>query len=287
MNKMITTSEKSDLEVIVDKKIKQLLAEDLLSNQKDVDEVYNWIHHYFNNEFFDSPPKPSEEPKLRLNDLSNSFASLNNQDIRTIGIDFPIKLSKGKNRPTLMVCAMDPLRYESESKNPSTEIGPWVPFSIINNPTKQKKYTERQNLLFFHTLLRDFDLYITDIYKVFYRKGNKRSNQLHDFTSLKIHNKILNKEIDIVNPIAILTLGNNARDALCNIKQLIPPMWNDEIYCTAGDRDIHYVMVPHISGAANGTKSPILRNEKYKAILGEKNEKYANIIISTLLKNID
>ncbi len=45
------------------------------------------------------------------------------------------------------------------------------------------------------------------------------------------------------------------------------------------------LMVPHISGAANGSKAPILNNPKYASVRGVNNGKYANIILKTLLPN--
>jgi hypothetical protein len=42
------------------------------------------------------------------------------------------------------------------------------------------------------------------------------------------------------------------------------------------------MMIPHISQAANGTKSPILNNSKYSDIIGSGNEKYARIVIQQI-----
>jgi hypothetical protein len=38
------------------------------------------------------------------------------------------------------------------------------------------------------------------------------------------------------------------------------------------------LMAPHISGAANGSKAPILNNPKYASVTGANNGKYANFI---------
>jgi hypothetical protein len=214
----------------------------------------------------------------------NDFSFLKELNVRSIGIDFPIKLSRGKNRPVLMVCAMDPLRTDNEQKLPEDKLTDWVPFSVIKNPAKEKKYSEKENLQFFNTLLKDFDLYLTDIYKLFYRDGTKISNKIKTYTDLSIHREILETEINCIKPTAILTLGNGARDAICELFKIYPPTWNTEIFKINPDNGCSLVMVPHISGAANGSKAPILNNVSYQDIPGNNNTKYANIILKELVK---
>lgn len=177
---------------------------------------------------------------------------------------------------------MDPLRNDTVDKKASNEIGFWVPFSIINNPAGQTKHSEKENLAFFHTLLDTYDLYVTDIFKLFYRQENRVSNTISEFRKLPVHCTILDAEIQIVNPSVILTLGNNARDAISEILSLPKPKWTDEIYKTKTKRGIEVVMVPHISGAANGSKAPILKNTAYADVSGKNNVKYAQIIVKTL-----
>jgi hypothetical protein len=80
-----------------------------------------------------------------------------------------------------------------------------------------------------------------------------------------------------------LYLGcNNARDAMCELLSLQTPQWANEIYTTKDQNGIDVVMVPHISGAANGAKAPILKNPAYEGISGKNNVKYAQIIIKSL-----
>ena len=271
----------SDFIVSIPDEIKILLQDYLIQPKVGIDAVYNWFYGYYTNQF--SGEEFHAEMCLFKNELDDRFSGIKEKNARTIGIDFPILLSKGKNRPVLMICAMDPLREDSSDSSKIDEISFWVPFSIINSmESKQNKPSDRSNLSFFHTLLETHDVYVTDIFKVFYREGQSISNTQKEFKQLSVHKDILEREIKIVNPQAILTLGNDARDALCQIMDLKPHAWSDEIHSTTSKENFKIIMVPHISGSARGSKAPILNNERYKAIEGIDNLKYARIILSAL-----
>jgi hypothetical protein len=262
--------------------IESLLSRDLLNSADSIERIYDWINKYFFMEFGLESDFSVPSITLDKSRLNSSFDIIKNNPVRTIGIDFPVLLSKWENRPVMMVCAMDPLRNDTVDKKDSNEIGYWVPFSIINNPARQTKHSEKENLAFFHTLLDTYDLYVTDIFKLFYRKENRISNTISEFISLPVHRTILDAEMQIIKPSVILTLGNNARDAMCELLSLPRPNWTDEIYKTKDQNGIEVVMVPHISGAANGSKAPILKNTAYADVSGKNNVKYAQIIVKTL-----
>jgi hypothetical protein len=261
-----------------------MLCNELISSKESISSIYSWINDYFSKEFGLLSDISAQAIPLRKDLLALSFDLIRKNPVRTIGIDFPVLLSKGENRPVMMICAMDPLRNDTAEKQPTDEIGYWVPFSVVNNPVGQTKYSETENLAFFHTLMDTYDLYVTDIFKLFYRKDNRVSNTIGDFRSLPVHRTILDAEIQIVKPSVILTLGNNARDAMCEILGLPRPKWTNKIYTTKDQIGIDVVMVPHISGAANGLKAPILKNPAYEGISGKNNVKYAQIIVNTLNK---
>jgi hypothetical protein len=277
--------QENQLRISIPNEIKELLKSKVINPSCGIDHIYQAYDAYFN-EQYDLPVERPEEFDYQLSkfDLVNDFSFLKELNVRSIGIDFPIKLSRGKNRPVLMVCAMDPLRTDNEQKLPEDKLTDWVPFSVIKNPAKEKKYSEKENLQFFNTLLKDFDLYLTDIYKLFYRDGTKISNKIKTYTDLSIHREILETEINCIKPTAILTLGNGARDAICELFKIYPPTWNTEIFKINPDNGCSLVMVPHISGAANGSKAPILNNVSYQDIPGNNNTKYANIILKELVK---
>lgn len=267
----------SDFNVSIPHDIKVLLEQHLIRPNVGIDAVYNWFLRYYKNQFVGN--EILSDFSLLKNELSEKFEAIKRKNIRTIGIDFPIVLSKGKNRPILMICAMDPLRKDSDDSSKLDEIEYWVPFSIINSmESKYNSSSDRINLSFFHTLLETYDIYVTDIYKIFYREGQNLSNNKKDFKQLPVHKEILENEIKIIKPHSILTLGNDARDAICQILNLNAPTWSDEVYTAKSKENANIIMVPHISGAARGTKAPILNNKIYADIVGTDNLKYARII---------
>lgn len=267
----------SDFNVSIPDDIKVLLEQHLIKPNLGIDAVYNWFFGYYKNQF--NGNEKLLDFSLYKNELSEKFEVIKKKETRTIGIDFPILLSKGKNRPILMVCAMDPLREDSDDISKIDEIDYWVPFSIINLiESKYNKSSDRSNLSFFHTLLETHDIYVTDIYKIFYREGQNISNNQKEFKQLSVHREIFKNEIKTVKPHHILTLGNYARDAICQILDLIPPSWSDDIYTCKNKENINIIMAPHISGSARGAKAPILNNKLYKNVEGSDNLKYARII---------
>jgi hypothetical protein len=60
------------------------------------------------------------------------------------------------------------------------------------------------------------------------------------------------------------------------------PKWTNIVYKTKSKHEIDLIMVPHISGSANGAKAPILKNQIYESVAGKNNMKYAQIIVKTL-----
>ena len=279
----MNNSNSSDISISIPDGIKEMLEEKLIQSSVGIEEIYGWIFDYFNYQF-----NGTEEPvafKIFVNELSSNFADVKLKQLRTIGIDFPILLSKGTKKPVAMVCAMDPLRDETDVTEISTEIGMWVPFSAINNPNNEKirmKPSDKRNLSFFHALMETHDLYLTDVFKLFYREGKDLSNGQIEFKKLSVHREILEREIQLAQPKAIVSLGNHARDSISQILNLHAPAWSDTVYKTKTCDGKTVIMVPHISGSASGYKAPILKNENYKSIEGKDNERYARIIASVI-----
>jgi uracil-DNA glycosylase len=126
---------------------------------------------------------------------------------------------------------------------------------------------------------------VTDVYKLFYRLEepiNKKSNSDFDFIELEttLHFSILNNEIETIKPKAIITLGNNSRNTLLNHMKIKTEKWDDiqlnYWQLESNTKLIPLISIPHISGAANGTSSLILK--KYPGLTGTKNEKLAKLV---------
>ena len=226
--------------------------------------------------------------ELNTNDLVNEFSYLHFEDIRTIAIDFPFSLQNGM-RDTIMICAMDSFPpNNTQSDKEKKTIKSWVPFSLIDNWSYQKG-SAKSNSTFFMLLFQTYNIYVTDIYKIFFREGpcgtDKRSNQNLRYTNniLDIHKTILENEINIIKPKAIITLGNRSRDALLKFTNVKAQNWHKDLQTYSWiDNKTKILSIPHISGAANGAKSKIIKNLRYSHINGSQNEKLAKIIIENL-----
>jgi hypothetical protein len=228
--------------------------------------------------------KMIEGNDLQKNELVKEFDAIKKKFTRTMAIDFPIMLkSLNENvKETIMVIAMDPLPpnvFQEEST--MSQIGFWVPFSLIDSDTTGEK-TFKSNRAFFLELLKKYHVYVTDIYKLFFREGfyptDVRSNSLIEFTSLTSHQIILNKEIEVLTPKAIVTMGNSSRNAIYKMKGLTPKPWVDVQLNYWAKTPV--ISIPHISGAANKTSSAIL--QKYPELMGCKTEKLAKLVLNKL-----
>lgn len=91
----------SKIVLSIPEEIKGTLKEQLIQPKAGVDAIYTWFSSYYKNQFDDF--EPLVDLKLCKDELSEQFKEIKQKNIRTIGIDFPIRLSKGKNRPVLML----------------------------------------------------------------------------------------------------------------------------------------------------------------------------------------
>ena len=206
------------------------------------------------------------------------------QDGCNLAIDLPIYLVNKSSKVNVMICAMDPLSYHCEKG----KIGIWNPFSILRNPEKHKG-SDASNYAFFNTLKNNFNLYITDVYKLYFMYEGKKSNKISDYKKLKVHKAILEQEIKIIKPEFILTLGKPSKAALLNIfssdlVSLIPTSIEGVEVYEVKNPDLKIICLPHISGASNGAKSKLLDG---KSIEGHYiNEKLAYLLMIILKKLI-
>jgi hypothetical protein len=270
----------------------------------------------------------SKNPNVNLSKLESSKNNLNskylegiekvknglnnNQLVTSYQTDLPIYIkSRSENAKTLMICAMDPLSAEPSSgperNSPidylTDKVNFWVPFSLIENK-------KDSNADFFEELSLHYNLYITDIYKLFFyvatnewdnkKKKYKflKSNSRPEFKKIMKHAEILEKEIEIIKPHCLITLGNNSRNALVKIskeKTNIIKNWTkidaegnsvtdiQKYIFKNNNFECNIISSPHISASANAERTPLLNNKKYNSINDEKaTKKMAKIIIRNL-----
>jgi hypothetical protein len=305
-----------------------------ISEHKAHDSIINLLHENFINyedgglkkvyqQLMDYSKDPIDKTKIGFTSISNikyleEIKKLPEfKKITTIASDLPVYIKSQKdNAETIMICAMDSLPPEPNMKNTSlniknpskpseqfkmwneigfdlkSNVGFWAPFSLITND-------EGPNSDFFKELIKEYNLYVTDVYKLFFYIDNgndtfNKSNTITSYKKIENHRKILEKEIEIIKPHCIITLGNNSRNSLLKIsvnKTNNVKKWNEtndvQIYnYKSGSKTSSYecniISSPHISGAANGAKSYLLNNLKYQNILEDGTKKMAKIIISKI-----
>ena len=268
----------------------------IFSNSIGLLEIYNELLNYF--ELIHQEDLSKEKALTKLNfqevvkqTMHEDLIKIKNKKLKTIAIDLPIllKLDGSNYKDTIIIVAMDPLSPLEQNKEDSDNIGFWVPFSLIDNiKTGEKSF--KSNYMFFVELLKNYNIYVTDIYKLFYRLEepvNKKSNSDIDYIELEntLHYSILNTEIKSIRPKAIVTLGNNSRDTILKKLNIKPEKWDDiQLNYWMMESNINptpIISIPHISGAANGTSSKILN--KYPEISGTKNEKLAKLVHHKLM----
>lgn len=270
--------------------IKLLLSRKLLNSNKTIESVYAELLSYPEKLLMAGAIQEEETNKalLSLDNFSDDFSYVKNLKgrITDVGIDFPLTISKDSTKPLIMIVAMDPLRNLKNAK----DIGYWVPFSILNNIEKEVKYSEVQNLSFFHELLKHYQIYLTDIFKVFYYIEKNKSNQDKNFTNkLTIHADILQEEIRITQPVAILTLGVKSQNALHQaFVNKLQCLDKNNSTIQIQESFLPVLSMPHISNANNAAKKKFIDNPHYNNIPGQRNIKYAGIIhsmLSNLIQN--
>lgn len=190
----------------MDKKIKALIeiSEYLFKTKVNIEDIYNKIYNY----------KKEEEPiELDINNLQPFFNKWKN-----IGTDFQIDLpywvSPNNNKTKIMIIGQD--ANNDGTKNPDKVL--------INSPFSS--HSQQPNIYnqIFNKLIKQNNVYLTDLYKLFFRKQYEseyfkttiKSHKCNDYIYNEIHYKILQSEINIVKPDLIVAFGNKARNA-CSI----------------------------------------------------------------------
>jgi hypothetical protein len=189
-----------------------------------IKEIYDFFHTAFDLEF-DQLKKInhstvhrniSEMEKLKQNFLIAKNAAY-------LGIDFPtwMNFDPVSNKKKIMIVGIDPLRSEDDRKY-KIEIGTPYGFHIkLLREKHTKHYWD-----FIESLSDEYAIYMTDTFKVFYYKDEKkdslRSYKDQSFTNSHnssdekykdkdIHQSIFNKEVEFIQPDLIVTLGHLPR----------------------------------------------------------------------------
>lgn len=246
-------------------KIIKLLEEKLVKPEGGLGVFYDDLEGYFNhakndwnNQNKDKYEKNMKSGKIEDIKKINNKILPKEQELSDLTIDLPVFLNNNK-KETLIICAQDPLPQKKDRK---FGLDFWVPFSIIKIKDPNVKGFNSNNV-FFDALLKKYNIYLTDIYKVFFysNKNNGKNGIIKD----NVFHEILREEVEIIKCAkAIITLGNDSRNSLYKGKKA--GNWNNEVMTlpeNENDFKIPIHSIPHISGNNNGRLKKIIRKNGY------------------------
>ncbi|BAY94139.1 MULTISPECIES: uracil-DNA glycosylase [unclassified Tolypothrix] len=156
-----------------------------------------------------------------------------------IGVDIPSILEKNNsvlNKKTIAIIGQDPLR---KSKVRLEKIGIATPYALhLQNCRKRSRYFDLIKVL----LDEGYRVYLTDIFKIWVSEANSDRGIPLSKKDRTQFIQILKTELEIFEPLAVVTWGNVASSTVRNI-----------------NLNIKHLEFPHPSGAANATWRKIMR----------------------------
>jgi hypothetical protein len=196
---------------------------------------------------------------LEIKDLLyfGDFLDSKKENIKNVGIDFPL-FFENKGNPNLAIVAMDPKRNDKSCKEKNC-ISLGSVFAL--NKDSGRKSNENDYWNFISPLTKDFNVYLTDVFKIFYDTADKKqkvSNKDSDFKEFKIsidgnekniHRHILEKEFEFLfqnsssNENLVVALGKEAQTTICQLFGI--KLSENEISIV--HQNIKFIFMPHIS----------------------------------------
>lgn len=208
-----------------------------------------------------------------------------------LGIDFPtwinFKNSKEK-RKRIMIVGIDPLRTTGSTQ----EVSIGTPYALHHKAMREGR--TREYWKFIALLAQEYSVYITDIYKVFFYEGNLKSARSYnnkEFINNEYHHTILTKEIEIIDPNIIITMGTLATSIVFSgDPKLFSPISKYNVF----ENSLKYehtntdlIPMVHLSGASRGGQKAFLDANKacLSDITGKTNGDLYFQIIQAALNN--
>ena len=175
---------------------------------------------------------------------------------KNVGIDFPITFGDYVSSPNrTMIVALDPKRNDLVNAKQNAEVPKTISLnSVFSLHSEGGRQNSRNSYWSFVSYIsRTSFVYLTDVYKIYYQTNDASgkalvSNKDKEFVDSNRapyqHNKlILEKEIEIIKPNRIITLGKDARNTV--LRALDVPVENDDVLIVHGG--IEFLFLPHIS----------------------------------------
>lgn len=174
-----------------------------------------------------------------------------------VACDLPSLLSRGGHN-TVMLIAQD-----SYGTNASKELWIGTPYALHIKQCRENLRTRRYFQLIDVLLKRGYQTYLTDFYKIYVRGAKLPKKERQKFAS------ILKQEIEIVEPIAIITWGRQATQAVTRLNLDRPHYsylhpsgsargaWAKLIGDRATDENIYHYWQQNVSQQLSGCLSTI------------------------------
>ena len=185
----------------MEKGIKDLIEKYILDfdEENSIDKVYGKI-------------ESGEVCELSTNILKNFY-----KDWLKVGkdfqIDLPFLISERKvNKKTIMIIGMD---ANNQGKNTPEDLVLSAPFYLQSDIGRNSRRNQYWNII--EPINENYNVYLTDVYKLFFREDKQISNKNKYYTQNIIHATILQEEILYIKPELIVAFGKASRDICAKI----------------------------------------------------------------------
>lgn len=246
------------------KEIRETILPKFLNISQDLtNELYGYFINQYKKDVYEQ-----DNVIFQPKDLINNSYLPENKHITHLGCDIPswFNLQESNN---IMVLGLDPLRAGRDNIN-QVEFG--TPYAFHIKDLREKVNKTKKYFDFIQQLSNENGLYITDVAKIFYRlKENYAKRSTHDITFWQkpIHFEILKKEIEIIKPKLIITLGAVAAHVMSGkrIKSTNKIDFKLHTYNKSKNQELNLgntplLCLPHLSNANNGAINKFLENHK-------------------------
>lgn len=244
------------------KKIKEEVLHLFLNiEQVKIERLYQYFSNEYEKDSFHNIEIIRQDPNVVKASYFNGRRIV---DLQNFGCDLPSWFNLNEQNRNIMIIGLDPLRSCEEFKN-ILEFGTPYAFHIRKVREKQtKKYFE-----FVEKLAVNYGVYITDASKIFYKEieKNKRSTNCKSFWQNKIHLDVLKKEIEVVKPKLIITLGVVPAHMLSGERFRTNTEVNFDLMTYKEESEsISYPLIclPHLSNANNSNINKFLQKNSLK-----------------------
>ncbi|WP_419801405.1 uracil-DNA glycosylase family protein [Mucilaginibacter sp.] len=205
-------------------------------------------------------------------------------DIKSlVGVDYPTWFNiNSSNTKRIMILGIDPLRnknaFNSEGAGINTEAIIGTPYALHRKSMREgKDGKDKSYWEFIKSMLnKNYGIYLTDIFKIYFMIENKRSYDHKIFikNEQKHLKQILDKEIEIIKPDLIIVLGNKPLGFLCEQKIKL----TDKISTNLEYNNTPILPMVHLSGLASGGRKTFINNNL--SVNDSKNDvnSYLNIV---------